>query len=68
VKGKPEKVREKEVKDSFNFKIYKGFNNERNDLKSCQIQVKGKKHKIGGFFPQKNVCLGILQIALNCKS
>lgn len=68
MKGKPEKVREKEVKDSLNLKIYKGYNNERNDLNSGQIRVKGKKYKrLVGFFP-KNVCLGILQIALNCKS
>jgi len=44
VKGKPEKVREKEVKDSLNLKIYKGYNNERNDLNSGQIRVKGKKY------------------------
>jgi hypothetical protein len=63
VKGKPEKVREKEVKDSFNFKIYKGFNNESNDLKSCQIQVKGKKHKrLVGFFPKKMSAWGYCRL------
>ena len=58
MKGKPQKVRAKEVKDSLNLKIYKGYNNERNDLNSGQIRVKGKNTKDRWVFSPKKCLLG----------
>lgn len=55
VKGKPEKVREKKVKDSLNLEIYKSYNNERNDLNSGQIRVKGKNTKDWWIFSPKKM-------------